>query len=847
MHAQGSDRSSHRTAARSAASAAADKSSDAKTRSATKKTSKAGKASTKKGRSKLEHARATVDAGGLVSARHQSSGASVQEVQQALHDRNYEVEVDGKFGVQTETAVRKFQADNKLKTDGLVGKKTLSALSESKPSAPSRHDIVDSFQIGPGPMYPGDAYVNQFCPAPKPPAQSPASKPPTRPQEVNVRQMDKAHFEMLEERAKQVHTGVARPGTDEGGVYNALDGLSPTELVELQAVYTDHYAGANMRGKIEDDFSGKEETRALLHLEGKHAEASALGLHEALYPSGEAYANNPRTMDYANSGDIKEILSHHSEAEIAEMSAAYEAEYGRPLDEDLARRMDDPKDSELARAQASGVKGQATAVKLHQALSGGTFGGADEAEIKEIMIGLSPKDAANVNQAYFDKYQQNLRSDLGEKLRGTDLDHALAAVDADPATAGAARIRDEIDNWVMRDAEAVESTLTGKSAQEISQLKAAYAREYGSSLEADLSDKFGGEEATRIQDLLADGKLNPVRDIYKATDGAGTDEALLLGTLTGKTKDEIATIRQDLLTKYGTDLDQLVEDELSGRDNFDAKMMLQGKPESMEEAVAQLEERYQFERGENDGVLSKVTDLFYEDGEILDINHRLVVEAYADAKDRAGPNAEISARDRHRLEQLLGFSTDDVETYTKAKDTVADAGSDAAAFTVAGLGTVLTGGTTAPFWATALTATGAGAAKIGFKRGIQGSAYGTQEIATDAGKEVISFAAGQATGRLSNLVAPAEGRIAALASEYGADFGFHLTKQAAEIGANSMISGAGGAILDSETYSGGVLHGLGNIARSSVQGLRADYIKAALEEGRDRALDRSAKRIFSFK
>lgn len=49
-------------------------------------------------------------------------------LQQALADKGYNLDVDGVFGVGTEQAVRKFQADNGLDVDGVVGKDTFYAL-----------------------------------------------------------------------------------------------------------------------------------------------------------------------------------------------------------------------------------------------------------------------------------------------------------------------------------------------------------------------------------------------------------------------------------------------------------------------------------------------------------------------------------------------------------------------------------------------------------------------------------------------------------------------------------------------------------------------------------------------
>ena len=64
---------------------------------------------------------------------------AISVVQQALANKGYNLDVDGVFGVGTEQAVRKFQADNGLDVDGVVGKATFYALTgEALPGGPLR-------------------------------------------------------------------------------------------------------------------------------------------------------------------------------------------------------------------------------------------------------------------------------------------------------------------------------------------------------------------------------------------------------------------------------------------------------------------------------------------------------------------------------------------------------------------------------------------------------------------------------------------------------------------------------------------------------------------------------------
>ncbi len=53
-----------------------------------------------------------------------STGADVERLQRDLSQLGYQVGVDGIFGEATENAVKKFQQDNNLTVDGIVGPQT---------------------------------------------------------------------------------------------------------------------------------------------------------------------------------------------------------------------------------------------------------------------------------------------------------------------------------------------------------------------------------------------------------------------------------------------------------------------------------------------------------------------------------------------------------------------------------------------------------------------------------------------------------------------------------------------------------------------------------------------------
>ncbi len=63
-----------------------------------------------------------------------SSGEDVKELQKALNNAGYSLDVDGKFGTKTKTAVKSYQKSKGLSVDGIVGNNTWTSLAGSTKS-----------------------------------------------------------------------------------------------------------------------------------------------------------------------------------------------------------------------------------------------------------------------------------------------------------------------------------------------------------------------------------------------------------------------------------------------------------------------------------------------------------------------------------------------------------------------------------------------------------------------------------------------------------------------------------------------------------------------------------------
>lgn len=99
-----------------------------------------------------------------------SKGDNVSDLQRALNRGGAGLDVDGKLGRKTESAVREFQRRNGLDVDGIVGPKTLAALN-GPAASPPRESAAGPSAVG----APAKAAPAVAAPGPSPAAPAPSS------------------------------------------------------------------------------------------------------------------------------------------------------------------------------------------------------------------------------------------------------------------------------------------------------------------------------------------------------------------------------------------------------------------------------------------------------------------------------------------------------------------------------------------------------------------------------------------------------------------------------------------------------------------------------------------------
>ena len=99
--------------------------------------------------------------------RYGSSGDEVKKLQESLNSQGYKLDVDGKFGSATQSAVRDYQSKNGLTVDGIVGDNTWGKLTGGASTQASTNSTSGSTgSTGTAVITPGDnpgAYQNPYA------------------------------------------------------------------------------------------------------------------------------------------------------------------------------------------------------------------------------------------------------------------------------------------------------------------------------------------------------------------------------------------------------------------------------------------------------------------------------------------------------------------------------------------------------------------------------------------------------------------------------------------------------------------------------------------------------------
>lgn len=582
------------------------------------------------------------------------------------------------------------------------------------------------------------------------------------------------------------HGGMAAGlGTNEDKLFQVLSARSPQHLGEVKRVYQEHF-GKSLDADISKELSGRELSRATALLAGDGVQAQV-----------EALKNATSGLFGTNTKELLSLLEATPPHAMKAVADRFGAQFG-PLDQALGRSLSGPS-RDAALALLKGNPAAATAAHLDGALNLTQ----KSSEVLSRLSQLPPDAMAGVSSAYQARTGRPLAQDLAAKLKGTEKDMAVALATGDAVGHQAAKLKHAVEGRFFglgKDATAALAVLEGLDPKERAALQQQYQKKYGTSVEADVVQRFGGREGERLSKAFA-GKLDDVERVQIALKGWGADEKALDKVLGGRTKDEVAKLKADFQQRTGTSLDATVEKELSGRARFEAQLALQGKPTTPEEQLSQAQQRRDFERaGVLNGVSRFVMDRVSDSGGRLDASTKAAQEALAAAKK----DGHVDAKEQARVAELVARSTGEAKTYVAQKATAAQAAGTVAAVAA----TVATAGAGAPLLVTAAAGAGASVAARG---AMEGRAYAKDEAVRDAASGVISGLAGAAGGAVVGKAASTVAGRVAQETAKGAVTGF--------------IQGSTDTALRDETWNSGLAEGL---AASGLAGGKSALQSAAM-------------------
>jgi hypothetical protein len=169
-----------------------------------------------------------------------------------------------------------------------------------------------------------------------------------------------------------------------------------------------------------------------------------------------------------------------------------------------------------------------------------------------------------------------------QALRATGVVHVQRAIGWDQAQETARQLRKAMAGWGT-DEEAIYGALSGRTGDDMRDIRDVYNQMYGHTLDSELRDELTDSEFARIKPVLdapADTTMAPLDREISAMDrsyavagelraamaGWGTDETRIFNALTGRTPSEIEAITSQYLMRYNRTLEEDLRDELSGRD-----------------------------------------------------------------------------------------------------------------------------------------------------------------------------------------------------------------------------------------------------------------------------------------
>lgn len=661
-------------------------------------------------------------------------------------------------------------------------------------------------------------------------------------------------------------------GTDEATIHSTLRGLNAEERAEVTRIYRERYGrdlATDTRSELNDwaTIGTWEADRADAELAGNLQLADAIEIDQEL--SGSWFHSSTTTTVASVYERVRREVQAQAtrenrdsawmEAEISRRTAGIEREYnGRYAETSgtLDEAIDAGTRSERMFWGSTPENERASADYLH-ALSRNDMATADAARIRIERTSLTYADDDVINATVGSQYDRALvaeRLDYAPERRRA----LMAELDARERASG--HVMTAAERWAEQ--QEIERTIEremivrarGVASTNLDRMESAYSDRYGESARTAILDSTSGVSNEQARTLLDQGGyLDPYQTFDYATRGVGTNEGAATRAFAGLTREEIAKLDARWQREHdGETLREAAASEMSGREWLDVDIALDGAAETIDDQIAQMRRRVEFERPTN-GV-----------GALLATEERAVMEAQlahleamAARMHAPPPGSDAEAQRRARDGMLADFDTQNalmqetIEHHRQRSDAMVDSITTVVGIVVAvvvgAVGSIFTGGAAGAVALAIIASLCSTAATMGTKALLKGNAYGWEDIAVDIGVGLVDAVVAALTAgmgdRLLGLARPAGAGAVRSATATGLRGAWQrgvgaLNRGAAHLGEQGLVTrglrpnGVLQRMVSEEAslLSRGAAHAMAQTAENFVQSLPSTVMAVALDD-----------------
>lgn len=665
-------------------------------------------------------------------------------------------------------------------------------------------------------------------------------------------------------------------GTDEATLHSTLRGLNAEERAEVERIYRERYGrelASDMHGELDDwaTIGTWEADRAEAERVGNLELADAIEIDQEVHGSW-FHSSTTETVASVYERVRREVQAeaergdHDSEwmeAEIARRTAGVERQYnGRyaATTGTLSEAIDYGTRAEAMFWGNTPANQQASNDYLH-ALRTNDVAGADAARIRIERTSLVYADDDVITGVVGSQYDRAL---VAERLdyapgRRRELRAALDAEDARRVADGG-RIMTAAERWARE--QEIERQIQGEmrdrargvATANLAHMETEYESLYGESASTAILESTSGVSHNMAATQLAQGGyLDPYQTFEYATERLNTDEAAAAGAFAGLTEEEIAVLDARWQREHGGQtLRQRAAATMSGRDLLDVDIALDGAPQTIEDQIAAMRRRVDFERPTN-GVGALLAreeravmeaQLAYLEGMAARMHDPPVGSNLAEQRASRGSLLEEFEVQNAVLQESIEHHRHRTDALT---DSVATAVGMIVAVVVGVVGSFFTAGAAAAVALAIIASLASTAATIGVKALLRGNAYGWEDLAVDIGVGIVdAVVAGLTAGlgdKLLGIARPAGAQAVRAATATGLRGAWQrgtlwLGRQAARMGESGVLTRGVRpvpllermAAREASLLSRGAAHAMAQTAENFVQSLPSTVVAVALDD-----------------